>query len=140
MKVSNRINYIKDWIVQYCNSTNNQPSLIIGVSGGIDSSVTSTICAITGIKTITVSLPIKQNNKQHDLSIQHQKWLRDKFDNVKNYVISLDDIFSKLLSGNNPMKFMNLLQTVGSKIQNKVQNKVQTNFLELGVRGAEPAA
>ena len=48
MQTSKRIDYIKKWILDYCKSMPKEPdSLIVGVSGGIDSSVTSTICALT---------------------------------------------------------------------------------------------
>ena len=47
-------------------------SLVIGISGGIDSSVSSTLCAMTGLKTIVLSMPIKQKVNQHDLSLKHQ--------------------------------------------------------------------
>ena len=51
MQTSKRIDYIKKWILDYCKSMPKEPdSLVVGVSGGIDSSVTSTICALTGKK------------------------------------------------------------------------------------------
>ena len=51
MQTSDRINYIKSWILDYCKSMPKKPdSLVVGISGGIDSSVTSTICALTGKK------------------------------------------------------------------------------------------
>ena len=69
MNAKQRIDYIKNWILKYCNSmTNKIDALVIGVSGGIDSSVVSAICAKTGINTIAVSMPIKQNNLQHNLN------------------------------------------------------------------------
>ena len=77
MKVSERANYISRWIMDYCFlSKNNPKSLIIGVSGGIDSSVASTLCAKTGLKTIVISMPIKQNKIQHNLSLDQIKWLK----------------------------------------------------------------
>ena len=80
MKTSERIDYIKKWIVDYCESMSKKPdSLIIGISGGIDSSVTSAICALTGKNTIVLSIPIKQIKERHDLSIKHQNWLKNKF-------------------------------------------------------------
>ena len=94
MQTSERINYIKKWIVDYCESMSKKPdSLVIGISGGIDSSVTSTICALTGKKTIVLSMPIRQIKEQHDLSIGHQKWLKKKFKNVDSYLINLDLLF-----------------------------------------------
>ena len=65
MQTSKRIDYIKNWILDCCKSMSKQPdSLIVGVSGGIDSSVTSTICALTGKKTIALSMPINQIKEQ----------------------------------------------------------------------------
>ena len=94
MKVSRKIEYIKKWILNYCKSMDKSAtSLVIGVSGGIDSSVVSAICAMTGKKTFAVSMPIKQIRQQHNLSLMHQKWLRTKFKNVHTPVIELDNIF-----------------------------------------------
>ena len=94
MQTSKRINYIKNWISDYCISMPKEPdSLIIGISGGIDSSVTSTICALTGKKTIVLSMPIKQMKEQHSLSLKHQEWLKNKFKNVESHLVDLDDVF-----------------------------------------------
>ncbi|MBO6483904.1 MAG: NAD(+) synthase [Pelagibacteraceae bacterium] len=73
-------------------------SLVVGISGGIDSSVTSTLCALTGKRTIVLSMPIRQIKEQHDLSIGHQKWLKKKFKNVDSYLINLDLLFETFKS------------------------------------------
>ena len=94
MQTSERIDYIKNWIIDYCKSMPKVPeSLVIGISGGVDSSVTSTICALTGKKIIVLSMPIKQIKEQHDLSLKHQKWLKNKFKNVEGHIIDLDNVF-----------------------------------------------
>ena len=94
MKTSKRIDYIKNWILDCCKSISRQPdSLVVGISGGIDSSVTSTICALTGKKTIVLSMPIKQIKEQHDLSLKHKNWLKEKFKNVEDHLINLDLLF-----------------------------------------------
>ena len=94
MQTSERIDYIKNWISDYCKSMHREPdSLIVGISGGIDSSVTSAICALTGKKIIVLSMPIKQIEQQHNLSLKHQEWLKNKFKNVESYIINLDNIF-----------------------------------------------
>ena len=94
MQTSKRIDYIKKWILDYCKSMPKEPdSLIVGVSGGVDSSVTSTICALTGKKTIVLSMPIKQIKEQHDLSLKHKNWLKEKFKNVEDHLINLDLLF-----------------------------------------------
>ena len=94
MQTSERINYIKSWILDYCKSMPKKPdSLVVGISGGIDSSVTSTICALTGKKTIVLSMPIKQIKEQQDLSLKHQEWLKGKFKNVESHLVILDNVF-----------------------------------------------
>ena len=90
----NKVNFIKDWIQDYVDKMPMKAeSLVIGISGGIDSSVSSTLCALTGMKTIVLSMPIKQKNEQHDLSLKHQKWLKDNFSNVEAHTIELDNLF-----------------------------------------------
>ena len=94
MKVSKKVVFIKDWILNYTNSMLKKAnSLVIGISGGIDSSVTSTLCAMTGIKTIVLTMPIKQIISQHNLSLKHEKWLKNKFKNVETHTIELDEVF-----------------------------------------------
>ena len=94
MQTSERIEYIKNWIIDYCKSMPKEPdSLVIGISGGIDSSVTSTICALTGKKTIVLSMPIKQIKEQQDLSLKHQDWLKSKYKNVESHLVILDNLF-----------------------------------------------
>ena len=106
MQTLDRINKIKDWITSYCKSMPKEAStLVIGISGGIDSSVTSTLCALTGKKTIVLSIPIKQIKEQHDLSLKHQEWLKNKFKNVESHLIILDNVFKTFKSSLN--KFNN---------------------------------
>ena len=94
MEVSKKVVFIKDWILNYVNSMPvKAQSLVIGISGGVDSSVTSTLCAMTGLKTIILSMPIKQIKEQNDLSHLHKKWLSDKFNNVESHTLELDGIF-----------------------------------------------
>ena len=94
MNVGDRINYISNWISKYSKSNSEKNfELVIGISGGIDSAVTSSLCANTGINTHVVSMPIKQNIKQHDLSLKHINWLKNKYNNILDYVIELDYVF-----------------------------------------------
>jgi len=120
MQTSERINYIKNWINDYCKSMLKEPgSLIIGISGGIDSSVTSTICALTGKKTIVLSMPIKQIKEQHNLSVKHQEWLKNKFKNYNNIKIINRDILNIIDENNfekNIIVFGNLPYNVSTKI------------------------
>ena len=79
MKSFEKIQFISNWIKGYVEKMPSKAqSLVIGISGGIDSSVSSTLSAMTGMKTIILSMPIKQKSTQHDLSIKHQDWLIKK--------------------------------------------------------------
>ena len=91
--------YISNWIKTYVDQMPTKAeSLVIGISGGIDSSVSSTLSAMTGLKTIVLSMPIKQKENQHDLSLKHQKWLVEKFKNVEAHTINLDKLFESFSS------------------------------------------
>ena len=94
MKIEKRANIIKNWIDDYCKNSSFCPkSLVVGISGGIDSSVVSTLCALTGRKTIILSMPIRQIKSQHDLSLKHGTWLKSKFKNVEFKLLEMEKIF-----------------------------------------------
>jgi len=96
MKPLEKAQFISNWIKNYTEMMPSKAeSLIIGISGGIDSSVSSTLSAMTGLKTIVLSMPIKQKPSQHDLSLRHQEWLIKNFDNVEAQTINLDELFEK---------------------------------------------
>ena len=99
MNPSKKVKYISNWIKSYVEQMPTKAqSLVIGISGGIDSSVSSTLSAMTGLRTIVLSMPIKQKENQHDLSLKHQKWLVEKFNNVEAHTISLDKLFESFSS------------------------------------------
>jgi NAD+ synthase len=86
--------YIIDWITDYVNSPDyNIKSLIVGVSGGIDSALTSTLCAMTGINTIVINIPLK--TKDSSLSSMHCNFLLSKYSNVQSYEVDLSSTFDK---------------------------------------------
>jgi len=87
-----RINYISSWIKDYAEKHNIE-SLVVGVSGGIDSAVVSTLCALTGIQTYVLSMPIRQRQDQHDRSIDHCIKLIERFPNVHWETIDLTETF-----------------------------------------------
>ena len=99
MLPSEKVKFISNWIKTYVDQMPNKAqSLVIGISGGIDSSVSSTLSAMTGIKTIVLTMPIKQKENQHDLSLKHQAWLVKNFKNVEAHTISLDNLFESFSS------------------------------------------
>ena len=108
MNSKDKIVYITNWIKDYAKSINNNPTtLVIGVSGGVDSALTSTLCAQTGLKTIAVSMPIKQNSSQHDLSLRHLEFLEQNYPNVETKIIELDNVFKT---------FQNTMQNFDSEL------------------------
>jgi NAD+ synthase len=112
MTVADRIQFIKNWIKSYCNSMERKPdSLVVGVSGGIDSAVVSTISAMTGMKVKALSMPIRQLKFQDDLSRAHLKWLKSNFPNVDEVIINLDEVFNSFEKSlgqfNNELAFAN---------------------------------
>tara|TARA_B100001741_G_scaffold311294_1_gene312148 strand:+ start:22 stop:762 length:741 start_codon:yes stop_codon:yes gene_type:complete len=99
MEVKKRAEIITKWINDYCDKSSFDPkSLVVGISGGIDSSVVSTLCAKTKRKTIVLTMPIKQIKSQHDLSLTHAKWLKDNYNNVEHHIIEMDKIFDSFSS------------------------------------------
>ena len=94
MNNSEKVKFISNWIKDYANNMPSKAeSLVIGISGGIDSSVSSTLSAMTGLRTIVLSMPIKQKPHQHDLSLKHQEWLVKNFKNVEGHTVNLDELF-----------------------------------------------
>jgi len=99
MNPTEKVKFISNWIKSYVDQMPSKAgSLVIGISGGIDSSVSSTLSAMTGIKTIVLTMPIRQKDNQHDLSLKHQEWLMKKFKNVEAHTISLDKLFESFSS------------------------------------------
>lgn len=90
-------NKIIEWLREYVNKSGLK-SLVIGVSGGVDSALTSTLCAKSGIKTILVSLPIYQNKNHLDRATKHIEDLKNKFNNVESIEIDLTKTFDEFKS------------------------------------------
>ena len=88
MKTNKRIKHIVKWVKRYA-KTHKIRTLVIGVSGGIDSAVVSTLCAETGLDTVVLSMPIRQSTHTHSLSQQHLAWLTERYPNVTAYTYDL---------------------------------------------------
>ena len=94
MNTSEKVKFISTWIKNYVdNMPSKAKALVVGISGGIDSSVSSTLSAMTGLRTIVLSMPIKQKSYQLDLSLKHQEWLVKNFKNVEAHTVNLDELF-----------------------------------------------
>ena len=83
---------IIDWIKTY-SVNNNNLKLVVGVSGGVDSALVSTLCAMTGIETHVVSMPIHQKEEQLTLAKTHIEWLKSTFENVYSHEHDLTESF-----------------------------------------------
>ena len=86
--------HIVSWLDNYCVSAKAQ-GFIIGISGGVDSGLTSMLCAMTGKKVILLSMPIRQTTAEYSRAKNHIRDLTERFDNVEEYDINLTDTFSE---------------------------------------------
>jgi NAD+ synthase len=82
-------NKIVDWLYEKATDAN-KDGFVIGISGGIDSAVASTLCAETGLNVIAVAMPVGKNPK---LSRAHLRWLARKYENVDVIEIDLSDVY-----------------------------------------------
>ncbi len=110
MKLQNKIS---NWLNEYLEN-NNLETLVIGVSGGIDSAVTSTLCAMTGKRTIVITMPIHQNPDETDRGKNHIKWLKDNYENVEEYHIDLTSTYENIRQ-TTPTLFHNDLSLANTK-------------------------
>jgi NAD+ synthase len=91
-------NRITTWIGDYIVQNPSIKALVVGASGGIDSSVVSTLCAETGLRTYVVSMPLNQISSQADLSDYHREFLAEKYSNVIPLKIDLSSTFNQFLT------------------------------------------
>jgi len=88
---------IVDWIKDYY-WDNDLGGLVVGVSGGIDSAVVSTLCARTGLPTYILTMPLDSKKENTELSDTHAEFLKNKYPNVVHYDIDLSEPYHKLIS------------------------------------------
>ena len=84
--------HIVNWLIDYSKKSGLN-GFVVGVSGGIDSAVTSTLCAKTGLNTIVLNMPIHQKSNQFERSNEHINWLKNNFENVSSHEINLTDVY-----------------------------------------------
>ena len=82
---------IVSWLKNYAKQ-NNMKGFVVGISGGIDSSVTSTLCALTKLPTIAVRLPMGKKHG-YELSLKQSQFLKDNFENI--FLLQSLNFFSK---------------------------------------------
>lgn len=115
MQVEKVTEHIVNWLKEYAEKSGVK-GFVIGVSGGIDSAVTSTLCAKTGFPTLCLEMPIHQAENQVSRALNHIKWLQENFDAVSMTQVNLTPVFDSLLGSLPPVedeasRFMALANT-----------------------------
>lgn len=95
MKHQEIINHIVNWLKAYSDNSKTE-GFVIGISGGIDSALTSTLCALTGKKVICLNLPIRQHKTEYDRGNDHVVWLKKNYPNVTSAEVNLTSIFEEI--------------------------------------------
>jgi NAD+ synthase len=94
MQTDKVINHIVKWLDDYATKAGIE-GFVLGISGGIDSAVTSTLCAMTGKKLICLNLPIHQAPNQFERSNKHIAWLKENFTGVSSDIVDLTKTFDQ---------------------------------------------
>ena len=92
MKADQVIAFVANWLNTYCEGAG-MSGFVVGVSGGIDSAVTSTLCARTGKPVFSLNMPIHQAPEQVSLSARHIEWLESRYENVRGLTIDISSAF-----------------------------------------------
>ncbi|MBT6378194.1 MAG: NAD(+) synthase [Flavobacterium sp.] len=115
MQVEKVTQYITSWLKEYATNAGVK-GFVIGVSGGIDSAVTSTLCAKTGFPTVCLEMPIHQEESQVNRATRHISSLQERFKNVATNQVNLTPVFDSLVKAmpsveNEDDRFMSLANT-----------------------------
>jgi len=97
MQTEKVIDHITNWLKEYATKANLE-GFVVGVSGGIDSAVTSSLCANTGLKTLCVEMPIHQAQSHVTRAQEHIAQLKERFSNVSDVRVDLTPVFEELKS------------------------------------------
>lgn len=95
MKKQDIITHIVNWLKEYSDKSGTD-GFVIGISGGIDSALTSTLCALTGKKVICLNLPIRQNQTEYDRGKIHIEWLEKHYPNVSGDEVDLTAVLETI--------------------------------------------
>ncbi len=97
MQTEKVIEYIVAWLKDYAVNAKIK-GFVIGVSGGIDSAVTSTLCAKTGLDLLCLEMPIHQAKNQIDRASDHIQWLQNNYGNTKRQLVNLTTVFDSFIA------------------------------------------
>lgn len=89
------IDHIAAWLKQYSEQSKTS-GFVVGISGGIDSALTSTLCALTGKDVICLNMPIHQHKAEYDRGHEHISWLKEKYKNVRSHEVELTKTFQSM--------------------------------------------
>ena len=101
MKLQETADHITNWLKDYALHAGVK-GFVVGVSGGIDSALTSTLCALTGLDVLTLEMPIHQNPLQASLGKEHQEWLKKHFSNTTHRSIELTGVYDHFVAAMQP--------------------------------------
>lgn len=87
--------HITNWLKTYAEKAK-MNGFVVGISGGIDSALTSTLCALTGLEVLCLNMPIHQRQEEYDLGNAHIQSLQSRFSNVRSLEINLTNTFEAL--------------------------------------------
>ncbi len=115
MQVEKVAEHIVNWLKDYAENAKIK-GFVIGISGGIDSAVTSTLCAKTGLDLLCLEMPIHQEQNQEDRAERHIAWLQKNFEAVSKQAVDLTPVFDSLVNAlpgvaNEEDRFMALANT-----------------------------
>ena len=88
---------IIQWLKDYAKKSKTN-GFVVGISGGIDSALTSTLCANTGLPTLCIDMPILQSKNEVNRASNHITWLQKNFNNISHKSIDLNNVFSSFKS------------------------------------------
>lgn len=97
MKQEAIVNHIVDWLSDYTRRSGTK-GYVVGISGGIDSAVTSALAARTGFPVTCVEMPIYQNQEQRSRARRHIDALQAQYSNVSRVEVNLSAVFDQLIA------------------------------------------
>lgn len=115
MQTEKVIHHIVQWLKEYANNAHIK-GFTIGISGGIDSAVTSTLCAMTGLELLCLEMPIHQAENQVTRAVRHIDWLQGNYEHVSRELVNLTPVFDNFVAAvpsvvNEEDRFMSLANT-----------------------------
>ena len=131
MKLDKTRDLIANWLKEY-SENNGQKKLVVGVSGGIDSALTSTLCALSGMKTIVVSMPIHQKKTEIELANKHIEWLAKMYANTQIISIDLTNLFNTY-KAEIPLQYQSDLGLANSKARLRMMTLYQIATKDNGI-------